>query len=330
MANNRKVYIVLLNYNGTKDTIECLESLLKIDYSDFQVIVVDNSETMGPFEQLIDWSEGNCKIVETQFEDLIYPISEKPIGHAIFLEENWGTKSVNEKIIFVKAEKNRGFAAGNNIALRYVLKYGVEDSLVWILNNDTVVEKKALLNQVNYLNPDEKSRVGLLGSKLLYYHLPDQIQAVGGRFNNHTLLPTHIGEKMPADTAKSKLRKIDYPVGASILTSLKFIKEVGIMNEAYFLFFEELDWTKRGASYSWDIDWCPDSIIYHKEGASIGSSSIHNRSDFSEIQFFKSRKKFVNSFFKLGWKYYLTTIALLFKKVIKGKILLSFKLIKTI
>jgi len=74
-----KVYIVLLNYNGFLDTMECLESLLKLDYENFQVIVVDNSETQESFENLTNWAIGNLEVKESLFENLVLPLEQKPI-----------------------------------------------------------------------------------------------------------------------------------------------------------------------------------------------------------------------------------------------------------
>jgi len=97
---NPKVSIIILNWNGLKDTTECLESLKKITYPNYEVIVVDNG------------SEGNdADILEKKYKDYIKLIRNK---------------------------ENLGFAGGNNIALRYALKR--EFPLMLLLNNDTVVE----------------------------------------------------------------------------------------------------------------------------------------------------------------------------------------------
>jgi len=100
MAN--KVYIVLLNYNGFLDTMECLESVLKLDYENFQIIVVDNSETQAPFENLINWALGNLTVKETAFENLVFPLMQKPVDFCTISEEEFLDKELNHKIVFVK------------------------------------------------------------------------------------------------------------------------------------------------------------------------------------------------------------------------------------
>ena len=82
MQHKNKVYIILLNYNGWKDTIECLESVLKNDYNNYQIVVVDNSSPDNSMNNLINWSNGVQEIVyshDSKLTNLSQPISVKPL-----------------------------------------------------------------------------------------------------------------------------------------------------------------------------------------------------------------------------------------------------------
>ncbi len=57
--NFPKVYVIILNYNGWADTIECLESVLRNDYLNYQVIVLDNNSPNNSIEYIKAWAEGN-------------------------------------------------------------------------------------------------------------------------------------------------------------------------------------------------------------------------------------------------------------------------------
>ena len=81
--NKEKVYIIILNYNGWENTIECLESVLKIDYSNFQIIICDNNSTDNSFEKIIEWSEGYRVVEKTLYKNIIYPLEIKPIDYDI-------------------------------------------------------------------------------------------------------------------------------------------------------------------------------------------------------------------------------------------------------
>jgi len=119
-----KVYIVIVNYNKFNDTIECLESVLKSSYTDFQIFVVDNSSDSRPVQQLSKWvADNNYNTVTTAFPDLVFPLTPKPIDHIVINEEDFtnSNEAFENKITIVKST-NRGFAAANNVVLSYLLK----------------------------------------------------------------------------------------------------------------------------------------------------------------------------------------------------------------
>jgi GT2 family glycosyltransferase len=67
-------------------------------------------------------------------------------------------------------------------------------------------------------------------------------------------------------------QNMSYVIGAAMLVRREFIEQIGLMNEDYFLYFEEIDWATRGAS-QYKLGYAPKSVVYHKEGASIGTSA---------------------------------------------------------
>ena len=136
-----KVYIIVLNYNNAADTIECLESLREIKYANYEVILVDNAS-----------SDNSDSILSSYASEYIH---------------------------YIRNEYNYGYAAGNNIGIRYAMQRN-DGSFVWILNNDTIVSPYALGYLVETCMYD--SSIGVCGSKILYYY-GDGIQGYGGRYN---------------------------------------------------------------------------------------------------------------------------------------------------
>ena len=323
-----KVYIVLLNFNGTLDTIECLESLLKLAYKNVQIIVVDNSPSSIPFENLINWCKGLTNEVETQFNELVYPLSPKPLIYKALAEDELSSNTFTEKILFIKANQNKGFAAGNNIALRFIQQCNkTTNPFIWVLNNDTVVVKNTLSNQIKCFN--SKENIGILGSKLIYYNDPGKIQALGGSFNNRFYITQHICEGEPVHHEISENLKIDYVIGASMFMNLDFINEVGLMDENFFLYFEETDWAFRAKAKDYYVGVCLNAIVYHKEGKSIGSSyDFKNRSFFSDKILFISRKRFIKKHFKLSFKFYFSSLLLFSNRIRRGQFKIAFELLK--
>jgi GT2 family glycosyltransferase len=304
-----KVYIILVNYNGWQDTIECLESVLKINYPTFQVLVIDNGSTNHSYARLKDWAEGASDPaiqVPERLNMLVQPLIPKPLSFQEY-ELDSGRFTRNEfqqaaapSVVFIKAGVNGGFASGNNIGLRFVLSRG-DAGFVWLLNNDTLIEKDSLSFLVHYYRDRAGSgeKIGMIGAKLLFYHNPDFLQSLGGLYNPVFGVVRQLGAKGldRRDDHTTFTGKIDYVVGASIFSPIAFVEEVGLMSEDYFLYFEEIDWAERGKAKGWRQDVCLACRVYHKEGASTGSSDKEGKSFLSDYYALRSRLLFTRKYY---------------------------------
>ena len=130
------VKIIILNWNGWQDTIECLESIFQISYPNYQIIVVDNGSTDGSAAKIRDWAEGKG-IIE------------------------------NNKLVLIEQRENLGFARGNNVGIRYALDRRVADYIL-ILNNDTVVAPDFLTHLVE--NLEKCPRAVLAAPQVIDYY----------------------------------------------------------------------------------------------------------------------------------------------------------------
>ncbi len=273
------VYIIILNWNGWADTIECLESVFRSNYSRFRVIVCDNGSTDGSLGYIKAWAKGHldsCTFPHHPLRHLAFPPLPKPIAvHEYDSSQREKTHQIADGALLVLIETgaNLGFAGGNNVGLRYALS-DRECRYFWLLNNDTVVEPDALLHLVRRIK--EKPDAGICGSKLLFYHDPDVVQALGGATYNKWLGSNrHLGlfQKNSQPVIQSEVeKKMCYVVGASMLVKRSFLETVGLLSEEYFLYFEELDWITR-AKGRFSLAFADRSLVYHKEGGSAGTSS---------------------------------------------------------
>lgn len=274
------VYIVILNWNGWRDTIECLESLFRLAYTRFSVIVCDNASDDGSLERIKEWARGELEVEapRSQFlQRLIVPAVRKPIRYVEYgraqAEAGGNSADGDVPLVLIRTEENRGFGPGINVGLRYALARDDFD-YVWLLNNDSVVEPTALGALVGHA--EDKPEAGFCGSTILYYHNPTTVQALGGAIYNRWLgLPRHAGEGQPyrlvTDASKVE-RRLAYICGASMLVKKALLRSVGLLPEDHFLYGEELDWALR-AKGRFGLAFAPASVIYHKEGATIGSAS---------------------------------------------------------
>ncbi len=301
------VYIIIVNWNGWRDTIECLESVLKNDYPFYQVIVCDNGSHDDSVGNIKRWATGmleNEVMPSNPLYSLSFPPVRKPISFIEFTrEEVDAVRKLNPtdaRLILIQNGANLGFAGGNNVGIRYAL--GRDDfSHVWLLNNDVVIKPDALSHLVRRMN--EKKDAGMCGSTIPYYSAPDTVWTLGGGIYNKWLSRSHsIGNMEPLRDAASRFDvegTMHYLAGASMLVSRAFLREVGLLNEEYFLYFEEPDWALRGKG-RFSLAYAPESIVYHKVGAStktINGLGISSKS--SKFHTMKSQLLFTRNFFPL-------------------------------
>jgi len=261
-----RVYVVLVNYNNAHDTIECLQSLSVLSgRASCQVIVCDNASTDSSYVEIAEWIRATA-------------------AHQVTL---------------IQSDKNGGFAAGCNVGITRGLA-DPEMAYVWLLNNDTVVDSQALDYLIDCIQRDPA--IGVAGSTLCYAHSPETIQAVGGTFIPCLGLSSHLAEG--ARYSRSFCHAVqastfDYIVGASFFMSRRVIEAVGVLDESYFLYCEEIDYCTRAKQAGFTLGYAADSLVFHKEGATTGSAKRiprRSRSAFADQCALRSQSLYVKKF----------------------------------
>lgn len=273
-----KTYVVILNWNGWRDTVECLNSLLPVMGQDDAVVVCDNGSTDDSCNQLRDW-------VSARY----------PSWGPLFLtreEVMGGFVPESRRVFLVDNGANLGFAGGNNSGMQLAMN-DPECRYVWLLNNDTTVDAMSLPAASSRMDAD--SSIGICGSTLMYFHEIDSVQALGGAvYSRWTGRSRHIGAFLSSaripETPGEVEAQMSYVVGASMLVRREFIEQVGYMREDYFLYCEEIDWATRGQG-KFRLGYAPQSRVLHKEGASIGTAASGG-SPLSMFYLFRNRVRY--------------------------------------
>ncbi|SHN38043.1 hypothetical protein SAMN05192549_10938 [Duganella sacchari] len=293
------VAVVLLNWNGWVDTIECLETLLRSDYPDFRVIVCDNASTDGSLEHIQAWAEGRLEAGGAEgFQRLRATPLAKPVPYVrLNAEQALQPPAHDVPLTLIDTGGNFGFAGGNNVGLRHALASG-RFAYYWLLNNDTVVEPDSLGQLVARMAADRQAGIG--GSTLRHYYAAQVVQVAGGSAYNpwrcrSTPLAANQPAAAPLDAAAIEQR-MAYVAGASMMVSDAFLRDVGLMAEDYFLYYEEFDWARRAAG-RYRLVYAPDSLVYHKEGGSIGTGARGKLSATALYYLQHNRVKFTRRFF---------------------------------
>lgn len=301
-----RVYIILLNWNGAGDTVACLESVLRLQDVDFKAVVCDNGSNDESVETFRAWAAGGLvadtagnPLPEAQRAPVLKPL--RLIEYTRAEAEQGGRPAVDgaAQVVLLHTGDNLGFAGGCNVGLRFAMARGDAD-FVWLLNNDTVVEPQSLAALV--ARAQQPDRPGIVGSLLCYFDQPDRVQSLGGgTYSPQRAMSRHIADGAlrsalkPAELAAAE-RDMVYVVGASMLVSRRFLATVGVMQEDYFLYFEEMDWAERGRRLdpTLGLAFAPNSIVYHKVGASAGTQ---RRSMLSLRYLTVNRLRFVKRFY---------------------------------
>ncbi|NOY78593.1 MAG: glycosyltransferase family 2 protein [Calditrichaeota bacterium] len=223
-----KIAIILLNWNNTADTLACLDSIYAGTYTDFHVFVVDNGSRQAEKQKLIA-----------------------------------GLKSYR-KITPVYLANNSGFAAGNNVALKLAILKKYDYYL--LLNNDTVVAKDFLDEILTCASrhPD----AGGFGARIYYFDPPDVLWYAGGTVQPMLARVTQEGFRQKEDETRWSCEKqISFITGCAFLIAHKALEDIGYLEEDFFSYFEDVEYSLRLQKNGYSLWYCPKAKVWHKVGA---------------------------------------------------------------
>ena len=171
------------------------------------------------------------------------------------------------QINFIQSNQNLGFAGGNNLAIPQA-----KGEYVYLLNNDTIVPENHIQILVNALNCNLET--GVVCPKIKLYDDPDIIQFAGFTQMSAITIRNKIIGFAEKDCGQYNQRKqTAYAHGAAMMIRREVIEKVGLMNENYFLYYEEIDWSTRIRKSGYSIEYIPETFILHKESLSTGKNS---------------------------------------------------------
>ena len=167
------------------------------------------------------------------------------------------------------AAANDGFAAGCNLGTRLALARNAD--FVWLLNNDTIAPPDTLTKLV--ATAQQNPRVGITGTVLRYMHAPAEIQAWGGGSILRSFgYSTHFHAPTP-------LRSNSFLTFASVLLRREMLTEIGLLDDGYFMYFEDADLCFRAQAAGWQLAVAADTAVLHKEGGSSSPSRTNPNLD---------------------------------------------------
>lgn len=273
-AMDPKVAIIILNWNSWRDTVECLESLLPMNYRNYVPIIVDNCSSDKSTEHLRAFAAGKLSIESKFFGQSrsgrpihMIEYSHDQVDHknlvdnALLIKD----KGAKQQLILIRNERNYGYAEGNNIGIEFALD-AVKPDYVLILNSDTVVDPDFLFELVRVGESDNK--IGAVGPKVNYYNNPSKINSAGMEMHWWSGFSMNIGIGETDNNQFHRIREVDCIHGCAMLIKVSAFQYVGLLDPDFFLLLEETEWCLRAKKGGYKIVFAPTARIYHKEGFS--------------------------------------------------------------
>jgi len=217
-----RVFVVILNWNLKDDTIACVESLLASSITPTEIVVVDNGS-----------EDGSVAALQTTF----------------------GTR-----ITLLTNAMNLGFAAGNNVGVRYALEQQAD--WIMLLNNDTTIaaETLACLLSAAIALPD----AGLLAPAIFYHDQPTTLW----RFGDRHMFGLPIPHKVGARELARPLIPVDYLTGCALLVRRAVWEKIGLLDEIFFMYYEDADFCRRAKMAGFRAYVITSAQVWHKAGQS--------------------------------------------------------------
>lgn len=297
--------VVVLNWNRAKDTIECLESLLPAVTSGLGMVVCcDNASSDDSVTVIESWARQHFS------EQRVAPASKRLYK-----------QSIGSEFVLLQTERNGGYAAGNNAALRYILPR--QYKFILLLNNDTVIKADALQELLAYAH--HHPQAGAVGSTLVDYFNRELVQCAGGcrYLPALTIIWNVLGGRLLHDVLQSrKMVHLDYVHGAAMLLSTSAITNVGLLNEQFFLYYEEADYALRLRAQGYELAWCRNSIVYHKGAVSTGGRTTVKQCESTLANYHENLSTLL---FTLLHYPYLLPLAACFRLAMKITVFLLFR-----
>jgi GT2 family glycosyltransferase len=235
-----QVFVVIVNWNGKNDTLECVLSLQKVvkNNIDLHIIIVDNGS-----------SDDSVKVIHAKFPE----------------------------VTVLETGKNLGFTGGNNVGITYALEHNAD--FIWLLNNDTLVDK----NVLSCISVFQDSKVGACGSKIYFapgheYHanrysksdLGHVIWYAGGLVDWDNIYASHRGVDEVDSGQYDKEIETPFITGCSFFIRADIVKKIGMLDDTFYLYLEDLDWNLRIQKAGYKTIYAPTSTLWHVNAGSSG------------------------------------------------------------
>jgi len=281
------VYIIILNWNGWTDTIECIDSIIQQEYLNYKIILIDNGSADDSIIKIHEWAEGR---ITSQSLYAKFPKKEAAINILNLTKseiENQILKNENTEIVLIQTEENLGFAKGNNIGIKYALNNQAD--YVFLLNNDTYIFNKSITELIDFLENNNKY---IAATSQIRYYSNEIIWQCGGNITWFYFRKYLFPDKSINSVPNEGYSDISFASGCALMLPAKKLKTFGLLTEKFFFGEEDFEFALRAKKQDLKMACIYSSIILHKVSSSIKKVSGDRFSINSAFHYYLCR--FIN------------------------------------
>lgn len=284
---SNELAVIVLNWNNAEDTIECLKSLHNQTFKNFTIIVVDNGSTSDTIKSIEDWICSNIASNQLKICDYEYM-------YDLDIKIDFDVIDFHKKeLVLIKNIENLGFAKGNNVAIKAILKNNYFKDIL-LLNNDTVLENDCI--EILSTNMKKNSKIKIAVPQILYYDSPKIIWNCGGKINSLGRRRYYYALEDTKNCPEENFN-VSFVTGCALFINKSIFEDYGLLTERFFFGEEDWEFSLRMMDANESMYCIPKAKLYHKVGASTNEF-------FDEGSLFKTCVNYVNRFINFKSRYH--------------------------
>lgn len=301
------ICITILNWNGFQDTIECLDSLNKMNYSDYFVVVGDNgstNESMIEIERFCNKQSIKIDVVEN-------------VNYT-------GINVQKRQVILLDLKENNGFSKGNNLMIKFSEKYNPD--YYFLLNNDTVIDLSCISILSSFITQNKAYKVVI--PRINYFYDNKVVWNCGGKL--FWGFRKYYYAKKNESVIKKEVMDVSFVTGCALLVSSDLVYNHKLLTEIFFFGEEDFEFSIRMKKQKVKMACVTTAIVYHKVSASKSNISNINTTHLHYLNRFVNMKNHMSKWEYRIWKfiYFPYIFQLLYRQGFSVKT--SWKLLNTI
>jgi GT2 family glycosyltransferase len=251
--------VVILNWNGEDDTIECLKSIRKSVPAGFVPVLIDNGSKHENVERL----KQECR---QTFKKILFLRGSEILASEGLPGAELREQQGEDSMVFVENGENKGFAGGSNVGVRFAERIGAEWAM--LLNNDTVVSPETFVELRRFLRTHPS--FAAVTAQIRHYKPNTRIQNCGGDLTYFGRQRYRFANKDASVVPKSDHSMVTFVTGCALLFKYKV---TGALSEDYFFGEDDYEFSLRMKKLGLEMACAYGAVVYHKVGATISKSS---------------------------------------------------------